>query len=136
MLEITSLLFLSPAYQTYKKNHTLYTCSYVFLATASVLYHGTYYTIFFWIDQIAIYNIVLFSIYMAKYFSAYHIKLNLITLGLCISLYIFEKTFLIGFKQDLCHVLLHMIFTGGQHLVLENLPIHFDTRYIHLTNAS
>ncbi len=69
MLMYSSLIFITNVgHSIYKKSY-MYTSTFSFLLVSSVMWHGTRLTVWFWIDQIAIYNLVIVSLLMRKYLS-------------------------------------------------------------------
>jgi hypothetical protein len=100
------------------------------------MWHGTRITIWFWIDQIALYNLVVVSILMMKYLSVKYNQFNLSLLIICLFLYGFEKAFLSNnlFLDTMCHMLIHFIGCIGQHIILYGLD--FDIPDLIEINAS
>jgi Na+/H+ antiporter NhaC len=72
----------------------MYTSTFSFLVVSSVMWHGTRITLWFWIDQIALYNLVIVSIFMRRYLSKKYNDINIFLFVICLGLYGFEKVFL------------------------------------------
>jgi len=133
MLEYSALLFIIPALYAYYKNNLEYGNAFLFLIITSYVYHRSYksnitniiitsdtrdtndtsdtynkYNNFsFWIDQFAIFNIVLIGIYhYITYCKNYYCKI-FIFIGFisCIILYLLNK---INFNEDI-HLYIHII---------------------------
>jgi hypothetical protein len=100
------------------------------------MWHGTRLTIWFWIDQIALYNLAIVSILMMKYLSDKYNQINLNVLIVCLFLYGFEKVFLKNnlILDTMCHMLIHFVGCVGQHIVLYGLD--FDIPDLIEINAS
>jgi len=136
MLAYTSLIFITNAGHSVWKGSSIYTGTFVFLTYTSVMWHGTQITIWFWIDQLALLNIFIVSIFMLKYLSNFYKVVNLLTCLLCLFLFWFEKRY---FQNNIlmdtyCHALIHCVGSMGQHIILYGL--HFDIPGIILLNAS
>jgi hypothetical protein len=136
MLACSSLIFVSNVgHSIYKKSYA-YTSSFSLLVVSSVMWHGTRITLWFWIDQIALYNLVIVSIFMRRYLSKKYNDINIFVFIICLVLYGFEKVF---FRNNLvldtiCHMLIHFIGCIGQHIILYNLD--FDIPDLIELNAS
>jgi len=100
------------------------------------MWHGTRITLWFWIDQIALYNLVIVSILMMKYLSNKYNRINLNVLITCLFLYGFEKAFLSNnlILDTMCHMLIHFVGCIGQHIILYGLD--FDIPDLIEINAS
>lgn len=114
----------------------MYTSTFSLLVVSSVMWHGTRLTIWFWIDQLALYNLVIVSILMMKYLSDKYNQFNLNVLITCLFLYGFEKVFLKNnlVLDTICHMLIHFVGCIGQHIVLYGLD--FDIPELIEINAS
>ena len=127
MLEYSALLFIIPGLYAYYKNNIEYGNAFLFLIITSYVYHRSYksnitniintndiihtnnkYNNFsFWIDQFAIFNIVLIGIYhYITYCKNYYCKI-FIFIGFisCIIVYLLNK---INFNEDI-HLYIHVI---------------------------
>ena len=136
MLACSSLIFTTNVVHSIYKKSYLYTSTFSLLVVSSVMWHGTRITIWFWIDQIALYNLVVVSILMMKYLSVKYNQFNLSLLIICLFLYGFEKAFLSNnlFLDTMCHMLIHFIGCIGQHIILYGLD--FDIPDLIEINAS
>jgi len=123
MLACSSLIFITNVgHSIYKKSYA-YTSSFSLLLVSSVMWHGTRITLWFWIDQLALYNLVIVSIFMRKYLSTFYNDINILLFIICLGLYGFEKVFLSNniVLDTMCHMLIHFIGCIGQHIILYNL---------------
>ena len=136
MLACSSLIFVSNVgHSIYKKSYA-YTSSFSLLVVSSVMWHGTRITLWFWIDQIALYNLVIVSIFMRRYLSKKYNDINIFVFIICLGLYAIEKVF---FQNNLvldtiCHMLIHFIGCIGQHIILYGLD--FDIPKLIELNAT
>lgn len=123
MLACSSLIFVSNVgHSIYKKSY-MYTSTFSLLVVSSVMWHGTRITVWFWIDQIALYNLVIVSIFMRKYLSKKYNDINILLFIICLGLYAIEKVFFSNnlFLDTICHMLIHFIGCIGQHIILYGL---------------
>jgi len=123
MLIYSSLIFITNVgHSIYKKSY-MYTSTFSFLLVSSVMWHGTRLTVWFWIDQIAIYNLVIVSLLMRKYLSDVYNDFNILLFIVCIELYAIEKVFFQNniVLDTICHMLIHFIGCIGQHIILYGL---------------
>jgi len=136
MLACSSLVFTTNVVHSIYKKSYVYTSTFSLLVVSSVMWHGTRITLWFWIDQIALYNLVIVSILMMKYLSVEYNKFNLNVLIICLFLYGFEKAFLTNnlILDTMCHMLIHFVGCIGQHIVLYGLD--FDIPDLIELNAS
>jgi len=136
MLACSSLIFVSNVgHSIYKKSYA-YTSTFSLLVVSSVMWHGTRITLWFWIDQIALYNLVIVSIFMRRYLSKKYNDINILLFIICLGLYGFEKVFLTNnlVLDTICHMLIHFIGCIGQHIILYGLD--FDIPDLIELNAS
>ncbi len=136
MLACSSLIFTTNVVHSIYKKYYLYTSTFSLLVVSSVMWHGTRITLWFWIDQIALYNLVIVSILMMKYLSNKYNQFNLNVLITCLFLYGFEKVFLSNnlILDTMCHMLIHFVGCIGQHIILYGLD--FDIPDLIEINAS
>ena len=119
----SSLIFITNVgHSIYKKSY-MYTSTFSFLLVSSVMWHGTRLTVWFWIDQIALYNLVIVSLLMRKYLSDFYNYFNILLFIVCIELYAIEKVFFQNniVLDTICHMLIHFIGCIGQHIILYGL---------------
>lgn len=119
----SSLIFITNVgHSIYKKSY-MYTSTFSFLLVSSVMWHGTRLTVWFWIDQIALYNLVIVSLLMRKYLSDVYNDFNILLFIVCIELYAIEKVFFQNniVLDTICHMLIHFIGCIGQHIILYGL---------------
>ena len=136
MLACSSLIFVTNVgHSIYKKSYA-YTSTFSLLVVSSVMWHGTRITLWFWIDQIALYNLVIVSIFMRKYLSKKYNDINILLFIICLGLYAIEKVFFHNnlLLDTICHMLIHFIGCIGQHIILYNLD--FDIPDLIELNAS
>ena len=119
----SSLIFITNVgHSIYKKSY-MYTSTFSFLLVSSVMWHGPRLTVWFWIDQIALYNLVIVSLLMRKYLSDFYNYFNILLFIVCIELYAIEKVFFQNniVLDTICHMLIHFIGCIGQHIILYGL---------------
>lgn len=132
----SSLIFITNVgHSIYKKSY-MYTSTFSFLLVSSVMWHGTRLTVWFWIDQIALYNLVIVSLLMRKYLSDVYNDFNILLFIVCIELYAIEKVFFQNniVLDTICHMLIHFIGCIGQHIILYGLD--FDIPKLIELNAT
>ena len=130
---MSSLFFVTNVHHLSYKQHPYYKLSFILLTVTSLLYHSFRDVIFFYyLDQLAVYNIVLLGGYeYYKYLNRdsnnIYTSSSLINVTSFISvilLYIYgycrkENTTCI--YQDNCHSLLHAITSVGHHAIINML---------------
>jgi len=70
ILVLTGLSYLFPAFFALQKEEYYLSCSLVFLCSTTVLFHGTRWEYFFYIDVVAILNYIAYALYLSPEMTA------------------------------------------------------------------
>jgi len=122
MLEYSSLLFIIPTLFSWYKNNIDYGNAFLFLTYTSYNYHiKSNYKIKnwkFWIDQFAIFNVVLIGTYNYILYCKTCSKIIVFICFIsCIILYLYNKNLL----SNRIHLIIHILGIIGHNIIIYNL---------------
>ena len=130
-LALTSCILLTNAAHAWLKGHIAFSFAFITLVVTSILIHTTDYSdpVFFWIDQFAIYNVLLISILYC--FHASLIAVAAAALSLCAVVFLFWGGYALDkFCYDpdietsqMTHGIMQFIGSAGLHCILLGLPM-------------